>query len=156
MTGRQGTVTLENLLEALLQLLGHLTPGELLADPRSTPSNAYLVLAGFFALLIAGGTVASRWAERWSRGNRIHRRLFDLYGQWAAWLGLAGLIAVGLRYTNVSLLSKRIWTVLDFAAIVGVAIHLLLYRLRKYPKEIAEYREVERKRRYLPSSRRRR
>jgi len=143
-------------VDELLQLLGHLTPGELLVDPRSTPSAVYLGLLAFFLIVGVGGTLASVLSSRLARGNRIHQRLLDVYGQWAAWLGFAGVVIVGLRYANVSLLSKRIWTILDLLAIAAVAIHFIVYWVRKYPAEIAAYRDEERKRRYLPGTRRRR
>jgi hypothetical protein len=82
--------------------------------------------------------------------------MLELYGQWAAWLGIAGVIIVGLRYANTTLLSKRLWTVLDLLAIGAVAGHLIWYRIRRYPADIAAFREEERKRRYLPTARRRR
>jgi hypothetical protein len=66
------------------------------------------------------------------------------------------LVIVGLRYAKVSLLSTRLWTILDLLAIAAVAIHFVVYRVRKYPAEIAAYRDEERKRRYFPSTRRRR
>jgi hypothetical protein len=108
------------------------------------------------ALLFVVGVIAATQATRLSRGNRIHRRMLDLYGQWAAWLGLAGVVIVACRYSNAPLLSKRIWTVIDVVAILAVAGHLIWYRIRRYPAEMAEYREEERRRRYLPNSARRR
>jgi hypothetical protein len=144
-------------VDDILQLLGHLAPSELLLDPgRGAPSNAYFVLLGFFVVLFIAGVIAATRATKLSRGNRLHERMLDLYGQWGAWLGLAGIVIVGMRFSNAQLLSKRIWTILDLLAILAVTAHFLNYRIRRYPAEIADYREEERKRRYLPGARRRR
>lgn len=143
-------------MEDLLQILGHLSPGELLLDPRSTPSNLYYALLGGFVVMFVVGVIAATQATKLARGNRIHLRMLDLYGQWAAWLGLAGIIIVALRFSNAQLLSKRIWTFIDVITTLGVAIHFLHYRIRRYPNEMADYLDEERKRRYLPGTRRRR
>ena len=141
-------------MEGLLDLLGQLSPGLLLDDPRSAPGPVYPVLLGVFVVAFIVGLVLTIGSNRLSRGNRLQRRLIGRYGTWAAWLAGAGIVIIGLRYTNVALLSKRLWAALDILAMLAVAAHFVWYRVRRYPAEIAAYREEERKRRFLPSQRR--
>jgi hypothetical protein len=73
-----------------------------------------------------------------------------------AWLGGAGLLVIALRYVNVPLFSKRIWTIVNIIAILGVLAHFLWYRFARYPDQIADYEEEQRRRRHMNPPRRRR
>ena len=143
-------------MEELLAPLAELAPGRLLEDPRTVDSPIYLVLLGVFVVTFLLGLIISLNPPRLSRGNRLHRRILERYGTLAGWLGMVGIIIIGLRYTNVPLFSKRLWTVLDLLAVVAVGVHFIRYRLRVYPGEIAAYREQERRRRFIPTGGRRR
>jgi hypothetical protein len=138
-------------LESTLDALSKFSPGSLLEDPRKVDSPIYLVILGVFVLVFALGLVLAIGARRLSRGNRLHGQLLARYGAWGGWLGGVGMLVIGLRYTNVPLFSKRLWTILNVFAVFAVALHLVWYRIRRYPAEIAAYREDERRRRFLPS-----
>lgn len=135
--------------ESVLDAVARLSPESLLEDPRRVQSPVYLVLLGVFAAVLLLGLTLAIGSRRLSGGNRLHQRVMQRYGAWAAWLGGFGLVAIGLRYAAVPLLSKRLWSVLDVLAIMGVAAHFVWYRIRGYPREIAEYREEQRRRRFL-------
>ena len=139
-------------MEPILEFLQSLAPGQLLEDPRTRPGEAYLALLALFAVSFVAGLVFTFAPGRFST-NRLQRRLIERYSAWAAWLGAAGLLAVLLRHANVPLFSKRLWAALNLAALVAVAIHLLWYRIRRYPEEMAEYREEERRRRFIAPAR---
>lgn len=143
-------------MEELLEPLAEFAPGRLLEDPRTVDSPIYLVLLGIFVVTFLLGLIISLNPARLARGNRLHRRILERYGTLAGWLGLIGMIVVGLRYTNVPLFSKRLWTVLDLLAVVALCVHFFRYRLRVYPAEIAAYRDEERRRRFIPTGARRR
>jgi hypothetical protein len=106
-----------------------------------------------FSVILVGGLIAIFGAGRLSQGNRLHRRLLARYGSWGVWLGLVGLGAVLLRFATVPLFSKRLWTVLDALAVIGVIAHYFWYRRREYAAEVESYLEQERRRRFLPPRR---
>jgi len=141
-------------MEDIRNALGPFWPGRLFEDPRAAESPLYWVVLGIFAAVFIGGLVMWIGARHWSHGNRIHHRLFDLYGQWFAGLGGAGIVIVLLRYAHVPLFSKRLWTMLDLLIILLVAAHFWRYRVTEYAREMAEYQEDERKRRFYPTTRR--
>jgi len=143
-------------LDTVLDALGEFAPGRLLEDPRSVDSGIYLFVLGFFGLVFLIGLAFSLMPDRIARGHRLHRQLFERYGAWAAWFGGAGLLIIALRYVNVPLFSKRLWTLLDVLAILAVAGHALWYRIARYPDDIADYLEEQRRRRYINPQRRRR
>lgn len=143
-------------MDIVLEPLGEFAPNRLLDDPRSVDSAIYLVILGFFALVFLVGLVFSLMPDRLARGNRLHRQLFARYGAWAAWLGGAGPFVIALRYVNVPLFSKRIWTVVNLIAILAVVAHFIWYRFARYPDEIADYEEEQRRRRHINPPRRRR
>jgi len=142
-------------LDEFAQQLAKLSPGYLFQDPRTgVHSPLYLVAAAVFAIVFVGGIAALLYRERISQGNRLHLRILERYATWAASLGGSGLIVVVLRYANVPLFSKRAWAVLNVLALVALFAHFAWYRAKHYPEQIAAYREEERKRRFLPSTRR--
>ena len=136
-------------MESILEVLSRFSPGSLLEDPRRVESPIYLVFLGIFVLALAAGLVLSIGAGRLSRENRLHRQLLGRYGAWAAWIGGVGILVIGLRYLNVPLFSKRLWTGLNLLAMLAVATHVVWYRIRRYPGEIAAYQEEERRRRLV-------
>ena len=144
-------------MDDITQALAEFAPNRLLEDPRTVDSGIYLVILGFFALVLVLGLLLSLMPNRVARGNRLLRQVYERYGAWAAWLGGAGLLVVGLRYANVPLFSKRLWTLLDLAAILIIVGHVVWYRFARYPDDRADYLEDQRRRRYLnPGGRRRR
>lgn len=118
--------------------------------------EGYLVALAIFALIFLFGAVVSIGANGFSRGSRLRRALLARYGAWAGWLGGAGMLAIALRYTNVPLFSKRLWTFLVGLSLLTLALHFVWYRLFRYPPDLAEERELGRRRRFLPHRSRRR
>jgi len=145
---------LEDFVQTLGNLVGWISPGSLLAEARGGEGPAfYILFLTLFSIVFVAGLVAVFGAGRLSKDNRLHRRLLARYGSWGIWLGLVGLMAVGLRFATVPLFSKRLWSVLDALAIVAVAAHYFWYRRREYAGELSTYVEQERRRRFQPPRR---
>ena len=143
-------------MDDITQAIAEFAPNRLLEDPHTVDSGIYLFILGFLVLVLLIGLAFSLMPDRFARGNRLHRRLFATYGGWAAWFAGAGLLVIGLRYVNVPLFSKRIWTLLDLAAILAVGAYALWYRIARYPDDRADYLEELRRRRYISAGGRRR
>jgi hypothetical protein len=141
-------------LSELLDQLYKLSPGYLFADPRGVHSPLYVPAAVFFAIVFLGAMFALLFRERLSDGNRLHLRIIERYGTWAASLSAWGLLTILVRYASVPVFSKRAWTVLAVLAVIGVFVHFLWYRIKFYPEQLADYLEAERKRRFFPTARR--
>ncbi len=142
-------------MDEFADLLEKLAPGYLLQDPRTgVGSPVYLVALGIFVVVFLGGLVALLFRERFSQGNRLHLRIIERYATWASSLGGCGIVVILLRYANVPLFSKRIWTVLNLLAVLALLAHFVWYRVKVYPAQLAAYREEERKRRFLPTPKR--
>jgi hypothetical protein len=137
----------------LLEELYKLSPGYLFSDPKGVHSPLYVPAAVLFAAVFLAGALALIFRHRLCGGNRLSLRLIESYGTWAGTLGATGLVVILLRYASVPLFSKRAWAVLNVLAVFALFGHLLWYRLRIYPDQIAEYREEERKRRFYPTPR---
>ena len=141
-------------MQTLGNLVGWIAPGSLLAEARGSEGPAYyIIFLTLFSVVFLAGLVAMFGANRLSKDNRLHRRLFGRYGSWGIWLGLVGLMAVGLRFATVPLFSKRLWSVLDALAVVAVAAHYVWYRRHEYAAEMSSYVEQERRRRFQPPRR---
>jgi hypothetical protein len=140
----------ESFFDALSEFLTQLSPRFILEDPQRVRSPLYLVFLGMFVVSMIAGIVLVVGSRRLSRGNRLHHRIMQRYGTWLGWLGGIGIIVIAVRYADVQLFSKRLWTVLDLFALLAVGIHFILYRVKQYPADLAAYREEERRRRYLP------
>ena len=143
-------------MDTVIQALSEFAPDRLLEDPRSVDSGIYLFILGFFALVFLIGLALSLMPGRFAGGNRLLRGIYARYGTWAAWLAGAGLLVIGLRFVNVPLFSKRLWTLVDLAAVLAVGAHAVWYRIARYPDERADYLEEQRRRRHINPPRRRR
>ena len=142
-------------MDEFAQQLAKLSPGYLFQDPRtSVHSPLYLVAALLFAVVFVASIFALLNRDRLSKGNRLHRRIIERYATWGASLAGSGLVVVLLRYANVPLFSKRIWSVLSVLSMFALLAHYIWYRTKFYPEQIAAYREEERKRRFMPTARR--
>jgi hypothetical protein len=139
-------------LNALTDFFGQLSPKFFLEDPQRVRSPLYLVFLAIFFIACVSGILLTTFSKRLSKGNNLHRRIIDRYGTWLGWLGGVGIIVIALRYADIVLFSKRLWTFLDLLALVALGAHYLYYRTQKYPEQLATYREDERRRRYLPAS----
>jgi hypothetical protein len=141
-------------MNALTDFLQNLSPKFFFEDPQKMRSSLYWVFLAIFLASLIGGIVMSVGSQRFSQGNRLHRALYQRYGAWLGWLGGLGILILIIRYADVVLFSKRIWTVLDLFAILAVGIHYAWYRMKQYPEQLEFYREEERRSRYLPPAQR--
>lgn len=142
-------------MEVLEELARRLNPAHLLEDSGPVESTAYSGLAILLALATLAGLLLSLRPHLVAGANHFHEQLARRYGGWLAWLGGAGLLAIGLRYTSAPFFSKRIWLLLDLVGLAAIFAHLAWYRFARYRLELARSEE-ERRRRVRPATRPRR
>ena len=144
---------MDAVLSSLLDVWDHISPQHLVEERPPLSSPVYLGLLAVFVVVIIAGSVLSIWARRWTGGNRLHEAIMGRYASAAAWIASYGVIAVGLRYTQAIFFSKRIWVFLAVVGLLACLGHLVWFRMRRYPIEIAAYIEDQRRRRYLSPTR---
>ena len=133
-----------------------LNPGLLLADPRQGYAHPlYLALGILFGLLLVGGLVAHLLAPRLLRRHGLRVRLFRRLVTALAMVSALGLFWILSRLVGLPLFARPLWlwfTLLGFAAVIGYAVY---YWRRRYPREFKAYEDVARRRRWMPSPRKR-
>jgi hypothetical protein len=128
-----------------------LLPGYWWTDPNESigglPYQAFAILLGLvFVAAIAVWILAPRLAP----AHRLHQRLIARAARWAVGLSATGLILLLFRWQLVPFLSKRLWLILWFLTILGVIAYNVRYWRRQYPRDLADWNDAERRRRYLP------
>jgi len=131
-------------------------PALLLADPRSGYAHPlYVALGVLFALLIVGSIVAAAMGPRLVRGHRLRLRLLRQLSGWVGGISAAGLFWVVCRVVGVPLFARPLWlwfTLIALGAVVGYALY---YWRKRYPRESSAYEEAARRRRWMPTPRKR-
>jgi hypothetical protein len=79
-----------------------------------------------------------------------HQRLIARAAKWTLGLASTGLLLLLFRWQLVPFLSKRLWLYLWCLAIIGVIAYAVQYWRRSYPRDLADWEDAERRRRYLP------
>lgn len=129
------------------ELARRLNPAHVLEDPGVVESIAYVDLLALFGLFTVVGLLLSTRPHLLVGQEPFRQQLTRRYGAWLAWLGGAGLLAIGLRYTAAPFFSKRIWLILNLLGIGVLAAHFLWYRFTRYSHDLAQQAEDERHRR---------
>jgi hypothetical protein len=141
-------------VDTLLDILGRISPGHLIEEPRPVISGVYLILAAIFVVVAVVAGILYLRPNLITRENRLLRRIVRVYTAWYFWLGFIGVGLIGLRYLTIPLFSKRIWTVLDVLALLAVTGHIVYYYKRTYQDDLEDFLEAERRRRFMPQPRR--
>jgi hypothetical protein len=133
-----------------------LSPGLLLADPRIGWAHPlYVALGVLFGLLLVGSVLAAVLAPRLLKGHKLRvrllRRLAGALGT-VAGLGLFWCIA---RVVGMPLFARPLWLWFTLIALVAVVGYAVYYWRREYPRALRAYDEVVRRRRWMPTPRRR-
>ncbi|HZU07859.1 MAG TPA: hypothetical protein VFB73_17990 [Chloroflexota bacterium] len=131
-------------------------PALWLADPWEGSTHPfYLALGGAFALLLLGGLGAYLLAPRLLHGHRVRVRLWRRGATGCALVGGLGLFWTAARLAGLPLFARPLWlwfTLLLFLALVG---YTLFYYWRRYPAELSAYEALQRRRRWMPTPRKR-
>jgi hypothetical protein len=148
-------------MDAFIELLSQLSPGHLFEDPPRVESSLYVDLLFVLGSAFALGLLANYRPELFFPANPLNARILKRYGSALAWLAGFGVLAMALRYSGAPFFAKRIWTVLDVAALIVLAGHFVHYRLTGYAEDRAAHEEEARRRRFHtgtpgPTRRRRR
>jgi hypothetical protein len=131
-------------------------PALWLADPWEGSTHPfYLALSGAFALLLLGGLGAYLLAPRLLHGHRVRVRLWRRVATSGAIVGGLGLFWTAARLAGLPLFARPLWlwlTLLLFLALLG---YTLFYYWRRYPAERSAYEAQQRRRRWMPTPRKR-
>jgi len=137
--------------DAVADLASRISPGWLFEDPQRARSVGYIGVLVLFVAAFVAGLVLALGSKRLSKGNRLHARIMERYGAWLGWVGGVGMLVIALRYADIVLFSKRLWTALNLLALIIVLVHFAMYWFKQYPLQLAEYKEEERRRKHFPA-----
>jgi hypothetical protein len=106
---------------------------------------------------IFNGLLILAWLYYWLEGRKrfvsrhwLHRSLLDRATNQFVVVGLVGFIIEFFRWAaDSSLLADRFWRYGWLAWVLGLLIYWAVYFIRRYPGEIAWYREQRIKHRYM-------
>jgi hypothetical protein len=131
-------------------------PGLLLADPRQGYAHPlYVALGVLFAVILIGSLLAYLLAPRLLHRHRLHTELLRrLTGALALVSGL-GLFWILARVVGMPLFARPLWLWFTLLALVATIVYAGYYWIKRYPDRRRAYEEAERKRRWLPTPRRR-
>ena len=99
------------------------------------------------------------WVEgrkRFVKSNPIMKYMMDRYLNWLAIICFIGIpIALARFVLDGYFFSWRLWRYLWLVALIVWAVLWIVYLVRKYPGEKANYRAYQARQQYIPKSRRR-
>jgi len=110
----------------------------------------YQAFAVLLFLVFIGGAVAWLLAPRVFPNQSLHRQLVVRAATWVMLLTVAALLLLLFRWQIVPFLSKRLWLILWFLAVIGSLAYAERYRRRVYPVHLAAWESNERRKRYTP------
>lgn len=132
------------------------SPGQWFSDPYvAIMPPFYVALTALFAVLVVGGLVLYSLAPRLFHGHALRVRLTRQLVIWLAVLGGLGLLWMGARALALPLFAKPLWLWLTLLTLAGVIGYAGYYWRRRYPQELSAWEERERRRRWMPTPRRR-
>src|SRR6266581_6193338 len=91
--------------------------------------------------------------KRFVKNKPIIKYMLDRYLGWLTVICLVGYPMIFAReYLAPYFFAWRVWRYLWLAALLAWAIILIVYLVRKYPKERANYRAYQNRQQYIPKS----
>jgi len=131
-------------------------PALWLFDPRRGELYPlYIGLGVLFGLVFVGAIVAHLLAPRLVRRHRLRLRLLRRLTTALAAISGLGLFWLACRAFALPLFSRPLWLWFTVIALVGVLVYALYYWRRRYPHEARAYEDVVRRRRWMPTPRKR-
>ncbi|HLH25060.1 MAG TPA: hypothetical protein VK066_21260 [Chloroflexota bacterium] len=133
-----------------------LLPPLWLTDPtQGSTAPFYLLVGDLFGLLLVVGLLAYAFAPRLMKRHRIRIRFFRQFMGWLAVVGALGVFWVLARALGAPLFARPLWLWFTFVALIAVLAYHAYYWRRRYPLEMSAYAEQLRRRRWLPTPRKR-
>ncbi|HTI15718.1 MAG TPA: hypothetical protein VL461_14340 [Dictyobacter sp.] len=94
--------------------------------------------------------------KRFVKSKPLLKYMLDRYLGWFAVICFIGLPLEGARlYLNAYFFAWRIWRYLWLVALVVLAVHWIVYLVRSYPQERANFEAYQRRQRYMPKNNKR-
>ncbi len=94
--------------------------------------------------------------KRFFRNRPLIKYMLDRYLGWFAVICILGFPLIFARaYLDPYFFAWRVWRYLWLAGLVAWAITWIVYLVRKFPKERADYRAYQERQQYVPKSRKR-
>ena len=132
------------------------TPSLWLTDPyQGSTAPFYLLVGDLFGLLLIGGLIGFFLAPRLMKRHRIRTHLFQQLMGWLAAVGALGVFWVLARAVGAPLFARPLWLWFTLVVLVAVLAYHAYYWRRRYPVEISAYEEQARRRRWMPTPRKR-
>jgi hypothetical protein len=130
---------------------GWLSPSAWFADATEPIEHPlYVVLAVVLTLAMVAALYVRLMAHGMFGGHRFKQRQAIRLAYLVVWLAAIGLIVLLFRWQPVPLLSKRVWLLLWWLAVLASAGYGVYFYRRLYPGRLAAFENNERRRRYLP------
>src|SRR5581483_2563146 len=108
-----------------------------------------------FGLLLVGGLIAYALAPRLMKRHRVRVRLFRQFMGWLAAVGALGLFWIVARMLGAPLFARPLWLWFTLIALLAVIGYHTYYWRRRYPGEMSAYEEQARRRRWMPTPKKR-
>ena len=127
-----------------------------LGDPtRGEAYPLYVALGVLFGLVLVGALLARYLAPRLLHGHRLRVDLLRRLADALATIGGVGLFWVACRLVGLPLFARPLWLWFTLLALVAGMGYALYYWRTRYPRDLSAYEEMARRRRWMPSGRRR-
>jgi amino acid permease len=120
------------------------------------PSRLYLVVVAFFVVWTIISIYLYAFRGRVFARDGVLKGMATRFGWYAIWIGIVGLFFLAMRYAQIPYFDIRAFLYLTILVAVGFVGFLSYYLRARYPRRVAELRELELRRKYAPDPRRKR
>ena len=128
----------------------------MLADPRQGSTHPlYIALGVLFGVLLVASIAAYTFAPRLVHRHRLRTRLLRRLAAAIGTVSALGVFWVVARLVGLPLFARPIWLWFTFIALVAVIGYAVYYWRHRYPGEFSAYEETLRRRRWMPTPRKR-
>lgn len=126
-----------------------------LFEKRPNPESAMLFgLAIIAGLMIIGSGITWIAYVRKERTLSLYRSIRERLVRWLFTGGFVTLILIFFRFEGIPYFGSRAWLFLWGVVLAIWSVTILIYILKKFPKERSLYQEQVERSRYLPKSKR--
>ena len=134
-----------------VEILNRFLPSYWWSDPGTTLDGPVAIgFASMLGLMLVAGIALWILAPRLTGEHYLNQRLIARLAKWIVGLAIVGLFLLLFRWQIVPFLSKRLWLILWFATLFGVAGYAGYFWKRLYPARLTAWAESERRKKYIP------